>query len=179
MLIVLEIAPDTNGWAAAIIRICDSAERNRWPSFPQRLAQSKTGRCSGLRCGAPSTVIVPQTYLLASSICDGVKPKDCRTSKPGASICSLVKPIESVRMSSPMLQRLKAKGNSNVPGSCSSMRRITSSGMRLARRLDGLMWGQPTRVPAPRLKRTISSTCPRVYPSLVNAGGTEALMILK
>ena len=60
MLIVLEIAPEMNGWAAAIMRMCASVERKRLPFLPQWLAQSKTGRCSGFRCGAPSTVMVPQ-----------------------------------------------------------------------------------------------------------------------
>ena len=43
MLIVFEIAPETNGWAAAIMRMCDSAARKRWPILPHLLAQSKTG----------------------------------------------------------------------------------------------------------------------------------------
>src|SRR3954454_20213438 len=34
MWIVLEIAPLMNGWAAAIIRMCDSHDRHRWPSLP-------------------------------------------------------------------------------------------------------------------------------------------------
>ena len=60
MLMVLEMAPEMNGWAAAIMRMCASAAMKRLPFLPQRLAQSKTGRCSGLRCGAPSMVMVPQ-----------------------------------------------------------------------------------------------------------------------
>ena len=32
-----------NGWAAAIMRMCDSADRKRWPVLPHLLAQSKTG----------------------------------------------------------------------------------------------------------------------------------------
>ena len=60
MLMVLLMAPEMNGWAAAIITMCASVEMKRLPFLPQRLAQSKTGRCSGFRCGAPSTVIVPQ-----------------------------------------------------------------------------------------------------------------------
>ena len=43
MLIVLEIAPLMNGWAAAIIRMCDSHGRNRWPRLPHLFAQSNTG----------------------------------------------------------------------------------------------------------------------------------------
>ena len=60
-LMVLEMLPDTNGWAAAIMRMWASGARKRWPVLPHLLAQSKTGRCSGLRWGAPSTVMVPQT----------------------------------------------------------------------------------------------------------------------
>ncbi len=33
MLMVFEIAPETNGWAAAIMRMCDSADRKRLPSL--------------------------------------------------------------------------------------------------------------------------------------------------
>src|SRR3954468_1466026 len=43
MLIVFEIAPEMNGWAAAIMRMCDSHDRNRLPSLPHLLAQSNTG----------------------------------------------------------------------------------------------------------------------------------------
>ena len=56
MLIVFEIAPEMNGCAAAIIRMCPLGWMNRLPFVPHRFAQSKTGRCSALRCGAPSTV---------------------------------------------------------------------------------------------------------------------------
>jgi hypothetical protein len=58
-LIVLLIAPEMNGCAAAIIRMCPSAAMNRLPILPHVFAQSNTGRCSLLRCGAPSTVCVP------------------------------------------------------------------------------------------------------------------------
>ena len=55
-LIVLEIAPEMNGWAAAIMRMWPSTWMKRLPVLPHLLAQSKTGRCSSLRCGAPSMV---------------------------------------------------------------------------------------------------------------------------
>ena len=61
ILIVLEMAPETNGWAAAIIRMWRFRRQERCPILPHLLAQSKIGKCSGRRCGAPSTVIVPQT----------------------------------------------------------------------------------------------------------------------
>ena len=64
-LIVLLIAPEMNGWAAAIIRMWPSGAMNRVPFLPHLLAQSKTGRCSALRCGAPSMVCVPQMCSLS------------------------------------------------------------------------------------------------------------------
>jgi len=60
MLMVLLIAPEMNGWAAAIIRMCASVAMKRVPRLPQRLAQSKTGRWAAFSRGAPSTVMVPQ-----------------------------------------------------------------------------------------------------------------------
>src|SRR5690606_24747994 len=53
MLMVLEMAPEMNGCAAAIMRMWLSTDRNRLPRRPHGLAQSKTGRCSGLRCANP------------------------------------------------------------------------------------------------------------------------------
>ena len=43
MLIVFEIAPETNGCAAAIMRMWLSTESERLPMRPQALAQSNTG----------------------------------------------------------------------------------------------------------------------------------------
>ena len=60
MLIVLEIAPEMKGWAAAIMRMWLSTDKERLPILPHGLAQSKTGRCSSFRCGAPSSVMAPQ-----------------------------------------------------------------------------------------------------------------------
>ena len=55
MLTVLEMAPERNGWAAAIIVTWAFQGMERSP--PRGLnAQSKTARCSSLRCGAPSIV---------------------------------------------------------------------------------------------------------------------------
>ena len=48
------------------------------------MAQSKTARCSGLRPGAPSSVIVPQTWVLAASISFFEKPRWVRRSKAGS-----------------------------------------------------------------------------------------------
>ena len=53
MLMVFEIAPEMNGWTAAIIRT--------WPMWwmkrlllTERKLQSNTARCSGFKPGAPS-----------------------------------------------------------------------------------------------------------------------------
>ena len=51
MLTVLEIAPDRNGWAAAIMRTWPIGEMVRAP-----MAQSKTDSCSGRRPGASTTL---------------------------------------------------------------------------------------------------------------------------
>ena len=75
MLMVFEIAPEMNGCAAAIMRMCDSADRNRLPFLPHLLAQSNTGQVLGPQVRAPSTVIVPHTYSLASAIWARVKPR--------------------------------------------------------------------------------------------------------
>ena len=50
-LTVFEIAPEMNGWAAAIIWMWPMCEIARSPT-----ATSKTGRCSSLRPGAPMIV---------------------------------------------------------------------------------------------------------------------------
>ncbi len=55
MLTVLEIAPDRNGWAAAIIRTWARQAIERVPLRGWN-AQSKTGRCSVFRSAAPSIV---------------------------------------------------------------------------------------------------------------------------
>jgi len=67
-LMVLEIAPEMNGCAAAIMWMWPLLAMNRSPSVPQRLAQSKTGRCSSSSPGAPSMVPVPHTSRLRTSI---------------------------------------------------------------------------------------------------------------
>ena len=55
MFTVFEIAPEMNGWAAAIILTCASQAMLRLPSRGLN-AQSKTGRCWSRRPGAPSIV---------------------------------------------------------------------------------------------------------------------------
>ena len=83
MLMVFEMAPEMKGWAAAIMRMWLSADNARVPVRPHGLAQSNTGRCSGLRYGAPSRVIAPQHQALAASISARLKPSAASRSKPG------------------------------------------------------------------------------------------------
>ncbi len=75
MLMVFEIAPEMNGCDAAIMWMWLATERERLPLRPQGLAQSNTGRCSALRCGAPSSVMAPQTCSLAASMSFFEKPR--------------------------------------------------------------------------------------------------------
>ena len=48
-----------NGCTAPIMRTWPMGRMNRVPRVPQRFAQSNTGRCDGLKPGAPSTVRLP------------------------------------------------------------------------------------------------------------------------
>ena len=61
--------------------------------------------------------------------------------------------------SSPSVQVLNTNGNSNTPGSCDSIFFRTSSVKPFALSEAWLMCGQPWSVAAPRLCRTMSSTC--------------------
>ena len=65
MLIVLLIAPEMNGWAAASMRRCPMWWIDREPLAGLK-AQSNTARCSSARCGAPSIVSWSSMY---STIC--------------------------------------------------------------------------------------------------------------
>ena len=71
MLTVLEIAPERNGWAAAIILMWACQAIDRVP-FVGWNAQSKTGRCSSRSSGAPSIVSCSSMYLTIASICGRV-----------------------------------------------------------------------------------------------------------
>src|SRR6202790_554488 len=70
MLMVLEIAPERNGCAAAIILTCPVQAIERPPGCASE--QSNTGRCSGLKCGAPSTVPFLSMNETISLDCSGV-----------------------------------------------------------------------------------------------------------
>src|SRR6185437_5993169 len=109
MLMVLEMAPEMKGCAAASMRIWLSTERQRLPIRPQGLAQSKTARCSSFRCGAPSKVMAPQQKVLAASISALVKPKAPSMSKLASLSCSDEKPKAALQNSSPKVHLLKTK----------------------------------------------------------------------
>ena len=94
-----------NGWAAAIMRMWLSTDRKRLPMRPQGLAQSNTGRCSALRCGAPSSVMAPQTWVLAASMSALEKPMWASSSKDGSLIWASLTPSFFIS-SSPSVQRL-------------------------------------------------------------------------
>ena len=55
MLTVLDMAPETNGWTAAIMRTCPCQAIERLPLRGVK-AQSNTGRSSSRSVGAPSMV---------------------------------------------------------------------------------------------------------------------------
>ncbi len=61
MLMVFEIAPEMNGCTAPIMRMWPSGWIERAPRAGLN-AQSKTGRCSAFRCGAPSIVSCSSMY---------------------------------------------------------------------------------------------------------------------
>ena len=66
MLIVFEIAPETNGWTAPTMRRCPSALIERCPALGCS-AQSNTGRCSS-RSALPSMVPLAATCSVIRSI---------------------------------------------------------------------------------------------------------------
>ena len=82
---VLEIAPEMNGWAAAIILTCASHAIDLFPYFPHGVAQSNTERCSSFRPGAPSMVLYPKMWSLAASISCAASPMKPRVSKNASS----------------------------------------------------------------------------------------------
>ena len=114
MLIVFEIAPEMKGCEAAIMVIWLSTDKKRLPIRPQTFAQSKIGRCSSLKCGAPSRVIAPQTWMFAASISSLLKPSASSMLKLKSLSCSSVKPSLSLQKSSPSVKWLKANLISNA-----------------------------------------------------------------
>ena len=83
MLIVFEIAPVMKGCAAAIMRIWPSVEIERVPVRPHGLGAVEHRQCSGGGCGAPSSVIAPQTWMLAASISAREKPSAAKQVEAG------------------------------------------------------------------------------------------------
>ena len=74
MLIVLLIAPEMNGWAAAIILMC-AVVVDEPLAVPAVLVRGvEYGEVLVRRCGAPSIVCVPQMWSLASPISAEVNP---------------------------------------------------------------------------------------------------------
>ena len=73
---VLEIAPEMNGCAAAIMRIWLSTDRIALADRARTgWRNRRPARCSFFRWGAPSSVIAPQTWTLAASISAFEKPR--------------------------------------------------------------------------------------------------------
>jgi hypothetical protein len=98
--------------AAVIMRMWLSTDKARLPLRPHGLAQSKAGRCSGLRCGAPSRVIAPQQKLLAASISARAKPSAADRSKAGSSSApSAIPEPQWVGAGAPTVLSMAASGN--------------------------------------------------------------------
>ena len=103
-----------NGCAAAIMVIWLLTDKNRLPIRPQTFAQSNIGKCSSFICGAPSTVMAPQTWMFAASISSFEKPSASSMLKLKSFSWSSLNPKVSLQNSSPRLNRLKANLMSNA-----------------------------------------------------------------
>ena len=114
MLMVFEIAPETKGCAAAIMRIWLSVDRWRVPLRPQAVAQSNTARCASFRCGAPSSVMAPQQWRFAASISAREKPSSASMSNPASSSAAASRPSAPVQKASPNVHLLNAYLMSNA-----------------------------------------------------------------
>jgi hypothetical protein len=62
------MAPDKNGWAAAIIFTCACQAIERVPPRGWK-AQSNTGKCSSSKSGEPSIVSCSAMYSMMELIC--------------------------------------------------------------------------------------------------------------
>ena len=149
MLMVLEMAPEMKGWAAAIMVMWLAQDRKRLPMRPQGLAQSNTGRCSSFRKGAPSSVMAPQQKVFATSSSALLKPMALSRSKPGWSSCSAGTRRLLTMKSAPTVHLLKAnlmsKAVPRLPSSFSS----SSSVKPLAFSDSWFTPGAPFSVPWP------------------------------
>ena len=81
MLIVLEIAPEMNGWAAAIIRTWACQSMDLVPCLPHGVAQSNTAKCSCFSPGAPSILPYPKITSFARSMSSAERPMYAKVSK--------------------------------------------------------------------------------------------------
>ena len=111
---VFEMAPEMNGWAAAIMVMWLSTDKKRLPIRPQTLAQSKIGKCASCRCGAPSRVIAPQTWIFAASISSLLKPRWSSRLKSKSFSCASVKPSLVLQKSTPRVNWLKTNFTSKA-----------------------------------------------------------------
>ena len=157
MFIVFEIAPDINDWAAAIILIWLSTDSERLPILPHTLAQSNTDKCSLLRWGAPSSVIAPQTWILATSISSELKPRNSSILNEKSFICSLFIPKIFLQKSSPNVNWLKTNFISKAASKESSTKLISFSVKPFDMRALWLIDWQFLRLPAPKAYLCISS----------------------
>ena len=76
MLIVLEIAPEMNGWAAAIIRTWACQSMDLLPCLPHGVAQSNTAKCSSFSRG-PLDTPISEDYVICLIDAFGRKADVC------------------------------------------------------------------------------------------------------
>ena len=142
------MAPEMNGWAAAIILMWPLWWMKRSPYLPLRLAVSNTARCSSRRYGAPSMVCRPQMMSLAERMSSIEKPSSRNMSKSNDVYCASLKPSRCM-VSSPSTNTLKACFSSNTPGSVSSILRRSSGVSPFEVRLARFTPGAPSSVIVP------------------------------
>ena len=149
MLMVLEMAPEMNGWLAAIMRMWLSTDKNRLPIRPHGLAQSKTGRCSSERYGAPSRVMAPQTKVLVSSISSLEKPRAESMSNFALLRSVADSPKVSTQKVSPKVHLLNTNLISKASGKLASIVFNAWSVTPFSRSVWWLMLGASFSVPRP------------------------------
>ena len=149
MLMVLEMAPEMNGCAAAIIRMWLSTERCRVPVRPQTDGAVEHRQMLGLQAGRALQVIAPQTWMFAASISSLAKPSAESRQKPGSSSRSASMPRRSTQKRSPSVHLLKTKRMSKASASARSTAAIASSVKPLARSAAWSIAGESRSVPWP------------------------------
>ena len=182
MLMVLEIAPEMNGWAAAIMRMWLAVERKRLPRLPQRLAQSKTGRCSALQVrraldGHRAAAEDVGGLVSAARVKPSARQQVEARGRPS---CASLRPSTSRQKSSPSVQRLKANVRSNALGSAPrAARRISSREALGGERLVVDVGRADQRAAADRVAHDVVDLLAARSRAWRSAGGTIWLMILK